>query len=302
MKLILNRDYTLEGDYQVMSREFLLARGYCCQSGCRNCPYKQKLFQNDSPKIVSLVPSWTETLMAAGANVVGCTRFCIHPKELTQNCVKVGGTKAFDTEKLLQLNPDFVLMDKEENTKEMFESCPFPVITTHIHSLIDLKMEMELLAKTLNLPTLRSYAQRLEILLKKSKNKHDLTADFIPGIVDWWKKPTQNIKNYTIIYVIWKNPYMCITKNTFIGSILEALGFGAQQWALLQDGKYLEFDFKEIPENSLLLFSTEPFPFKTFKDEYLKSQWPYPAALIDGESYSWFGLRSLRFLEEQMTT
>ncbi len=294
MKRIAGRDYTQEGPYDVMSREFLISRGFCCNSGCRNCPYKNG--NENKIKIVSFVPSWTETLLAAGGNVIGCTRYCIHPKDLVRSCVKLGGTKSLDLPKIQDLKPDFVIMDKEENTKAMAESCPFPIIPSHIRSLEDLEKELKNLAHQLHLPELLSYSKRVNTILNKvSLNKK---SEEIPGVLDWWRKPEQAFSDYSFIYLIWKNPFRCVTQNTYIGSILKALGFGDQLWAPQNRGLYPEFDLSEIPPKSILLFSSEPYPFAKYKETYLDSQSIHPAALLDGESFSWFGLRSLRFLED----
>ena len=67
-------------------------------------------------RIVSLVPSSTETLLALGADVVACTRFCEQP--LMQH---VGGTKNPDVEAIVALGPDLVVMDREENRIEDYD-------------------------------------------------------------------------------------------------------------------------------------------------------------------------------------
>lgn len=301
MKWIKNRDYTQEGDYDVMTREFLISRGFCCHSGCKNCPYQKdqqnELHQHQS-KLVSLVPSWTETLMAAGGNVVGCTRFCIHPKDLVQKCTKLGGTKSLNLDKLQRLQPDFVIMDKEENTKDMAAACPFPILPSHVRSLEDLKEELQHFSQQLQLPELLNYSLRVDNILEKRKNNS--TTKSLPGVLEWWRKPEKDLTNYRLVYLIWKNPYMCISPSTYIGSVLNTLGWGGQLWSPQTKGLYPELDLAEIPPQSLLLFSSEPYPFASFKEEFLNTFPSQPAALIDGESYSWFGLRSLRFLEDHL--
>jgi len=310
MKTIENRDYIREGPYEVLSREFLISRGYCCQSGCRNCPYQIKKSTGNTDgntdtintnmidrrlKIVSFVPSWTETLLAAGGNIIGCTRYCIHPKDLTETCVKVGGTKSFDLHKIQNLKPDVVIMDKEENTKLMSEKCPFPILPSHVCSLEDLQLELETFSHQLQLPDLLSYSLRVNKLL----NQTALKTQGISGVLDWWKKPEEDLSHYQLVYLVWKKPFMCITRGTFIGSVLNKLKLGDKLWFPQGRGLYPELELSDLPPKSILLFSSEPYPFAQFKEEYLQSQMPFPAALIDGESFSWFGLRSIRFLEDQ---
>ena len=86
-------------------------------------------------RIVSMVPSWTETLLKAGVNVVGRTRYCIHPPKLITNIPIVGGTKDVSWDLVEDLKPDLVLLDQEENPLEMAEECPVPYFATHVNSI-----------------------------------------------------------------------------------------------------------------------------------------------------------------------
>ena len=72
-------------------------------------------------RVVSLVPSQTELLIDLGLhkNIVGVTKFCVHPKSLRKEKTIVGGTKQVDFEKIKLLKPDIIICNKEENTEEM---------------------------------------------------------------------------------------------------------------------------------------------------------------------------------------
>src|SRR5690606_3199848 len=75
-------------------------------------------------KIISLVPSITETLFDFGLNpdqIVGRTKFCIHPEEKIKSVEMIGGTKNLNIEKIKALKPDLIIGNKEENTKEQVE-------------------------------------------------------------------------------------------------------------------------------------------------------------------------------------
>ena len=72
----------------------------------------------DTPKrIISLVPSQTELLWDLGLHneIVGITKFCIHPKEMFKSKTRVGGTKTIDIDKIRNLKPDLLIGNKEEN-------------------------------------------------------------------------------------------------------------------------------------------------------------------------------------------
>jgi ABC-type Fe3+-hydroxamate transport system substrate-binding protein len=92
-------------------------------------------------RIVSVVPSQTELLFDLGLEneVIGITKFCIHPNSWFKNKTRVGGTKTLNIEKIKQLNPDLIIANKEENTKEQIEELQklFPVWTSDIRNLQD---------------------------------------------------------------------------------------------------------------------------------------------------------------------
>src|SRR5438093_8725491 len=71
-------------------------------------------------RIVSLVPSITETLFAFGAGeaVAGVTNFCVEPRGKVEGKPKVGGTKTLDIARVKELAPDLVIANAEENRQE----------------------------------------------------------------------------------------------------------------------------------------------------------------------------------------
>ena len=79
---------------------------------------------NDSPnRIISLIPSQSEYLWDLGLKneLVGISKFCVHPKEMFEKVTRVGGTKQLDIEKIKNLKPDLIIGNKEENVKEQIE-------------------------------------------------------------------------------------------------------------------------------------------------------------------------------------
>lgn len=221
MKVFNGRDFTeLEDGRLVFSREYLFARGVCCGSDCLNCPYKfdkEKKSENrqDLRPVISMVPSWTETLIKAGANVVGRTRFCIHPADRVQNIPALGGTKnlapgyeeslnkiLLEQKKSSSLKP-LVVLDKEENPKEFatrFLEAGCEVLATEVTSLAKFQSELENLASLFSEKSIASadsvvtasvveanllgYADRLEKILQ-----HNASED-ISGHLSGLKTPT----------------------------------------------------------------------------------------------------------------
>lgn len=251
-------------------------------------------------RIVSLVPSWTETLIEAGAHVVGRTRFCIHPKSIIDTIPAVGGTKQFDFELIKSLKPDLILFDREENTKEMAELTQATALlhVSHVQAVGDLPGELlklsEIFAKNESernvAESLRAFQKRYEAVVHEPTVA--LRTDSLPGLIKWIQKPTSETTH--LVYIIWRNPWMAVAGQTFIASMLREVGFGADSLWPPALTKYPEFSVDDVPENALILFSSEPYPFEKRPATEFGSR---AQALVDGESFSWFGIRSLKFLE-----
>ena len=157
-------------------------------------------------RIVSLVPSQTELLYSFGLDqeVIGITKFCVHPKSWFKTKTRVGGTKKLNIKLIESLQPDLIIANKEENTKEEIQylQSKFNVWTSDIITLKD-NYEMILALG--------------EILNEKTQAQ---------AIVDEIQTQFGKIKKFTFqntLYLIWKNPYMSINNNTFINSILHEL-------------------------------------------------------------------------------
>lgn len=245
-------------------------------------------------RVVCLVPSLTETLLNCGVNVVGRTRFCVHPKHQVQNIVKVGGTKGVDWQRCKQLRPDLVIFDREENLKKMAEECPYPWHATHITSIYNVGNELRELAQALNCSGLAKMADDWDEL----SNRPNLQQ------VDWSNIPGQLVSlgnsrgSYTKVeYMIWRDPWMAVNANTFIGSMLEKIGFAT----LLPNhsSSYPKIEATEMGDpDTFYLFSSEPFPFTKHAQELIDAG--YNGAIVDGEVYSWFGIRSYRALTQYL--
>lgn len=289
--LLEGQDFYSEDGYIVFTEQYLLKRGTCCDSGCRHCPYKSK----SRPKVVCMVPSWTETLLECGVEVVGRTRYCIHPEAKTAAIPIVGGTKDIRWSAIQDLHADLLILDQEENPRRMAEQSPIEVMATHVECLEDLPRELSRLAQKLKNEKLNRLAERWQVVAERS----DLDLDFrnIPGLVRWIRTPQEKIKR--IYYVIWKDPWMVVSRKTFIGSVLAKLGMG--DLLEMYESRYPHVDLPALSaEDTLLLFSTEPYPFGEKDDDLRDLFLNSPLALVNGESFSWFGLRSLLFLEQKL--
>jgi ABC-type Fe3+-hydroxamate transport system substrate-binding protein len=240
-------------------------------------------------KILCLVPSWTETLVECGLNVVGRTRFCIHPAEKIKNIAAVGGTKNFNLSEILKINPDVVIMDKEENRKEMAGDLAKHGIRLEVSHVTDLKSAVEFLH-------LLSRVFKSEALQKLSAEYRTVSEKPMPlakfrtqAVIEGTELQPDNVS-----YVIWKNPYMVVNKNTFIADVLSRFGFTLRSCGDEQE-RYPVVSEEEL-KNSFCLFSSEPYRFAS---EFKKlTEQGYKGALVDGEKISWYGIRNFRFLQD----
>jgi len=235
--------------------------------------------------VVSLVPSWTETLLWAGINVVGRTRFCIHPAEKVKSIPALGGTKGIDLQKLIALKPDFVVLDREENKKEMADQllqAGIQILVSHVVDFASAALFLEEMGQALKSENLLSLSKRY-LSLPPTDPQVFLQKILMDG--SW-----QNLSSDTVEYVIWKNPYMVIGKNTFIDEVLKRGGLKVQR-----NEKYPSVEEEEL-KKSFCLFSSEPFPFAKEYPQLMANG--FRGVLIDGEKISWYGIRNLLFLED----
>ena len=242
-----------------------------------------------------MVPSWTETLLECGCDVVGRTRFCIHPERVREIPV-VGGTKSIDWDKVGALDADLLLLDREENTRAMWDESPVEVLATHVTSVGDLAPELERLALRLGEPSLLDVAARWARVSSRSAQRLDRWQD-LPGVIEWLRPPDQAVGPFA--YLIWRDPWMAIGPGTFIASMLAAVGLSPGHLFPREPARgnprYPVIEPESLPGDAVLLASSEPFPFHRKRDALLALD--RPVALVDGESFSWFGVRSLSFLE-----
>jgi ABC-type Fe3+-hydroxamate transport system substrate-binding protein len=227
-------------------------------------------------RIISLVPSQTELLFDLGleTEVIGITKFCIHPKAWFRSKTRVGGTKKLDLEKIASLQPDLLIGNKEENEQSQISELMtrFPVWMSDISSLNG-ATEM-----------IRQLGQ-----LTGTSSKADLIATQVQQQFNALPKVSEPRNT---LYFIWKKPYMVAGKGTFINEMLACCGL---RNAMLHD-RYPSLSEETIRQIApeLILLSSEPFPFKE-KDmaEFRRLCPEAEIRIVDGEYFSWYGSRML---------
>ncbi len=236
-----------------------------------------KLAEKSDLKIVSIVPSQTEFLFDIGLadQIVGITKFCIHPKKYFKSTTKVGGTKTLDIQKIRELQPDIIIANKEENEKSQIEELEkeFPVYISDIYTLDD------------------SYEMMLS--LGEILNKTDESIQLVNQIRESFKN-LKHFNNRRVAYFIWRDPWMLASKNTFIDHILEISGHLNVAKELHSDARYPAIELAELKslEPFDIYLSSEPYPFKEKHIAELQAEFPLSKIqLVDGEMYSWYGSR-----------
>ncbi len=237
---------------------------------------------NYPPKrIVSLVPSQSELLFDLGLNkeVIGITKFCIHPIEKFAACTKVGGTKKLKIDTIRALKPDLIIGNKEENTRSEIELLmeEFPVWMSDIANLEDSMATIEQIGELVNRAPEAAYLNHL----------------IHAGFTDLQALALIKKINKRIAYIIWKDPYMFAGSNTFIDDILRKIGFTN----VVTLPRYPEMTLSQLKtENCELIFlSSEPYPFKEKHIEEIQVALPNAKViLVDGEMFSWYGSRLVK--------
>lgn len=228
-------------------------------------------------RIISLVPSQTELLFDLGLDeeIIGITKFCVHPEHWFKTKTRVGGTKQLHIEKIKQLQPDLIIANKEENVQQQIEELAnhFPVWVSDVNNLNNAIKMIESIG---------------EIINKQFKAKQ--IAD---QIKESFSSLTMNY-NLKTCYLIWKDPYMTVGGDTFINDMLNRAGF---QNMFSPQTRYPEVTIEQLGAGNcqLLLLSSEPFPFKQKHINKLHPLLPQAEIiLVDGEMFSWYGSRLLK--------
>lgn len=240
---------------------------------------------NYPPKrIISLVPSQTELLFDLGldAEVVGITKFCIHPIAHFASKVKVGGTKKLNLDLIRELKPDLIIGNKEENEQLQIETLmeEFPVWMSDIYTLEDAKATIVQIGALINREPEAAYLVHL------------ISA----GFNDLQTLALQHGIDKSVAYLIWREPYMLAGSDTFIDHLLTLNGLRN----VIKQNRYPETNLENLGllKPDLVFLSSEPYPFREKHLEEIKKAMPAARVmLVDGEMFSWYGSRLVKAVQ-----
>jgi ABC-type Fe3+-hydroxamate transport system substrate-binding protein len=228
-------------------------------------------------RIVSLVPSQTELLADLGLTdeVVGITKFCVHPEGWLSQKPSVGGTKKFNFDLIKQVSPDLIIGNKEENYLEGIRQLQksYPVWMSDITNLDD--------------------ALSMINSVGSITNKTAIASDLCLSIEENFNKIRQHAQK-SVLYLIWRQPWMAAGMGTFIHDMLFRIGLVNAVGDRFRYPMLSDAELQKLSPDYIFL-STEPYPFEEKHFKELKKISPASVLkLVDGEMFSWYGSRLVR--------
>ncbi len=237
-------------------------------------------------RVVSLCPSITETIVAIGGlkGLVGVTRYCTRPSGMLWGLPRMGGTKSPDIPRILDLKPDLVLANAEENRREDVEAL----------RAAGVEVDVTLPKTVAEVP---GVIRRWGKLLGTSDEADMVAARVEMELAALAAEPPRAAFRYA--YWIWKDPWMTISDDTYVADLIRLVGgenvYGKE--AVRYPTTHPTEALAREPE--LHIFPSEPFPFAEDRHGALVEKlfgshtW---RVFVDGDNYCWHGVRTLEGL------
>lgn len=234
-------------------------------------------------RVVSLCPSITETLVAIGglSRLVAATRYCVRPQGLLWGLPRIGGTKDPDLPRILDLRPDLVFANEEENRLEDVEALRARGI----------EVDVSFPRRTADVPgAIRVWGKSLGA----EREAGDLAARIEEELTALEADPPPGTFRYA--YWIWRSPWMTVSDDTYVADLLRLAG-GVNVF-----GNAGERYPTVTPEEALArgasvhFFPSEPYPFREEKHEAEVAALFGERArrlFVAGDDLCWHGVRTL---------
>lgn len=227
-------------------------------------------------RVISLCPSISETLFYFGLenNIIAVTDFCVHPKNIINEKIKIGGPANVSIEKIKYLNPDLIIASKEENSKS----------------------DIENLSKRYNCFTfsVNSFSSALKMIKKIGLifNKNDCAQKLNFDIISNFSKISLLKTDAKFLYLVWKAPFMAVGNDNYINSLMEKINLSN----IINTSGYPEINIDVLSDDCKIIFlPSEPFRFKKSDQKKLLIKYPDKIILlVDGEMFCWYGSRMLK--------
>jgi len=228
-------------------------------------------------RLVSLVPSTTETLAALGlaGRVVGRTRYCVRPRPWVDGVPAVGGTKDPDLRALAALQPDLILVNEEENRPAQFPELAAiaPLWIAYPRSPDGALQDLERMSEALG-----ATAAGAELLARLSAARAAARAAAA-------ERPP-----WRFVCLVWRRPWRAAGADTFASALLAEAG--GVNVAPTGPGRYPPVTLDELREArpDVVLLPSEPWVFRPEHTTELAELAPR-ARLVDGERLFWHDVR-----------
>ena len=235
-------------------------------------------------RIVSLVTSLTELVCGLGMadQMVGRTRYCIHPADALRSVPVIGGTKDLDLARLRALAPSHILVNIDENKREQVAE----VATFIPHVIVTHPLKPDDNIALFNL---------IGGIFGRAAQAGKLAAEYAARLAEL-RAEMRAVPNESVLYLIWRKPWMTVSRDTYIAAHLAEVGW--QTLPAQDPARYPEVApgagwLKTVQR---VLLSSEPFPFTASHIAEAAALTGLPAAsihLVDGEMVSWYGIRAM---------
>ncbi|MCB0833744.1 MAG: ABC transporter substrate-binding protein [Bacteroidetes bacterium] len=239
-------------------------------------------FDRPPTRVVSLIPSITESLFELGleSSVQGVSKYCIYPAGLTDGKRKVGGQKNPDFQAIEEINPDLIILNREENKPDHIRKLgeKYPIWVTYPRQFLD------------TLALLRDLGGIFGVSVD------DYQSEIRAGVEALHLEAAQRCR---VLYLIWRNPWMSINGDTFIHDVLKL--HGLDNVFAEHPERYFEVSVDEIISKNpeMIILPDEPYRFlkkhiAEFGDLPIQAVASGRVFLADGTYFCWYGTRSAR--------
>lgn len=234
-------------------------------------------------RLVSLCPSLTELVfdLGRGDDLVGRTKFCVHPAGHVERVESVGGTKNPKVARIIELAPDLVLLNEEENRREDAEALTAAGVRSHV-------------SFPRNVGETALMVRDIGAVLERPDEAGRIATE-IERRADRVRESARQAPMVRYAYLIWRNPWMVAGGDTFVTAML-ALPGGINVFADHAD-RYPTVTAEDLAtaDPDVVLLSSEPFPFKEKHAAELVAASGLPRDrmhFVDGEYLTWHGSRT----------
>lgn len=232
-------------------------------------------------RIVSLVPSTTESLCALGLGrrLVACTRYCEEPADELAGLARVGGTKNPDREAIVALRPDLVAANAEENRGEDLEwlAARVPVVVQTPRSVLEAAR------------CLRDLAERVDAVSEVQPFLLRIEAHLVAAEVAALRSA-----RLRVFYPVWCKPWMSVNRDTYVHDVLRVAGMDNVVADSHERYPEVAVDHVRSRRPDAVLLPSEPWTFTAADAHRIAHERTFGTALVepcDGRDFCWHGVR-----------